>query len=114
MISSPPSHFTSRATVVAYDLSGVKALLDTQSRPYLVDFTHYVLHQYFHHVVEGFYPQLLEQRINHFEHQGEAISAMYRLMQFPVVRHGDNVITKHHDVTLWVAYLDVYYTPNGN
>lgn len=114
MLSAPPSHFTSRATVVAYDLSEVNRLLDTSCRPHLVEFTHYLLHQYFHHAVEGFHPYPLEQLTNYFEQQRAAITAFYRLMQFPVVRHGDHVITKHHELTLWVAYLDVYYTPNEN
>jgi len=101
--------------VVAYDLSSVIDLLPELSQPDIVDFTHFVLHRYLHHTVEGFYPQRLADRINHFDHQTHAISAMYRLLRFPTLfEEGKRVITKHHDTTMWVAYLDDYYTPDGN
>lgn len=114
MLSTHPSHFTSRATVVAYDLSSVINLLSGVSQSGIIDFTHFVLHQYFHHAVEGFHLQQVASSINYFEHQTDAISTLYWLLQFPIAHGGERVITKHQDNMMWVAYLDVYYTPDGN
>lgn len=107
-----PGHrdmFTTRATVVAYDIRHVVEALDVDVAVHLDQFLEFVLYQYLHHAVEGFYPQALGYMINRFEEQQTAIETFYRLLRMPDRRTGGHVITRRHQTTFWVAYLDLYY-----
>lgn len=101
--------FETHATVVAYDVHPVIETLDSDLVEHSALFLDHVLHHFGYHTVEGFDPHALGALANRFNEQHTAIGHFYRLLQTPIRRIGDHAVTRCHQGTLWVAYLDHYY-----